>query len=94
MAQSKESRPEEFFKAQIRSMKKEINYLRKRVKQLENLINKDITQEVREVRKREKANTCKECGKGQLSEMEFVGRVFEVCDVCDFRRKIKALKRK
>lgn len=92
MAKQKESKPDEFFRSQIRSLKKENNYLRKRVRQLENLINEDIIEEVREVKK--KANICKECARGQLSELEIVGRVFEVCNVCDFRRKIKALKRK
>jgi hypothetical protein len=92
MSKSKEGRPEEFYKSQIRSLKKEVQYLRKRIKQLENFIGDPEKRERKEPIREE--NLCPECSKGTLTEVEFAGRMFEICYVCKFRRKIKALKRK
>ncbi len=35
-----------------------------------------------------KPKTCQECGKGTLSTFEIAGRVFEQCNICDYRKKI------
>lgn len=90
MAKPKEGRPEEFYKSQIRHLKKENSQLRKRIHQLENLITEPEL-EVEEI----KLPKCPKCNKHAIQEMEFVGRVFDVCQHCSYRSKIKkVLKRK
>jgi len=92
MSKSKEGRPEEFYKSQIRSLKKENNYLRKRIKQLENLVSEPEETEEEEINK---LPLCPKCDKHAIQEMEFVGRVFDVCQNCSYRSKVKkALKKK
>jgi len=94
MARSKEGKPREFYEGQIRSLKKENNYLRKRLKQLEHFIDEPEEKQVETSKVKVIDNQCPECRKGTLTEMEFSGRVFEVCFLCKYRKKIKALKKK
>lgn len=95
MARSKEARPREFFESQIRSLKKENSQLRKRIQQLENLIgDPEIKEDRKQTRIKVEENKCPSCAKGTITEMEFAGRVFEVCYLCKYRKKIKALKKK
>ena len=93
MSKSKEGRPEEFFKSQIRTLKKENNQLRKKVQQLQNQLGPKEERIAKEPKRKE--NLCPNCDRGTLEELEFVGRVFEVCNVCSYRSKVKkAFKRK
>ena len=95
MAKSKHSKPEEFYLGTIRSLKKENLYLRKRVQQLETLINEGPREKQPRTKKVvESENNCPGCARGTLQETEFAGRVFDVCFVCNYRSKLKKLLKK
>lgn len=93
MSKSKEGRPEEFYKSIIRSLKKENNQLRKKLQQLENQLG---PKEPREEKEQEfKLPKCPKCNQHAIEQMEFVGRIFDVCQHCSYRSKArKAFKRK
>jgi len=95
MSKSKEGRPEEFYKSMIRNLKKENSQLRKKLQKLENQLG---PKEPRERIKKEsefKLPECPKCNKHTIEEMEFVGRIFDVCQSCSYRSKArKAFKKK
>lgn len=93
MSKSKEGRPEEFYKSQIRSLKKENAQLRKKLQQLQNQL---VPKEPREEKEPEfKLPKCPKCNQAAIQEMEFVGRIFDVCQNCGYRSKArKAYKKK
>ena len=90
MPKHKESRPEEFYKAQIRNLKKENQQLRRKIKELENRLafTSDILPE--EVEESEKQK-CTHCNKGYFKELVIVDRLIKVCESCGFRTKAEKL---
>ena len=93
MPKNLESKPEEYFKAIIRHLKKENQALRRRVRELENRLaivpEEDL--DTSEVDYDIKGETCPECHKGIIIEITLVGRKFKKCDQCTYRTKaIKA----
>lgn len=93
MAKSKEAKEDEFYKSIIRSQKKEIKSLKQRIRQLEKFehLNNSSDEEDEPL---ERLKQCPECGKGFIKEMDLVGRLFEVCSLCDYRSKVKVMKRR
>jgi hypothetical protein len=81
---SKEGKPEEFYRGQIRSLKKEIKNLRHQIKHLERT-------EPRSPREPDeddiRLEECTQCGKGFLSVLNMVGRTFKTCNLCGWRSK-------
>jgi hypothetical protein len=98
MAKSKEGKGSEYYLGIIRKLKSENRNLKKRLKQLEkrehfyedneedddDIIELPVGEENEVYTKR-----CNECGKGMLKTFEIVGRVFETCETCGYRKKIK-----
>ncbi len=81
---SKEGRPEEFYKAQIRSLKKEVKSLRHQIKHL----SRTEPRSPKEPDEDEiKLEGCDACGKGFLSVLSMVGRTFKTCNLCGWRSK-------
>jgi len=71
--------------------------LRKEVKQLRRILEKHSpAQDVEEVTDSEdtvpkvytQTKECGECGKGTLRTFELVGRIFEECNLCHYRKKL------
>jgi hypothetical protein len=95
-------KPEEYHLGIIRSLKKENAQLRKRIKQLEALNNIQGTENpIKKPKKGKKPSiveesegNCPGCGKSDLNEIEFAGRIFEVCELCFYRQKKVMKKRK
>lgn len=94
MPKNRERNSDEFYKAKIRELSKEIRQLRKRIKELEK--HQYIPSQDEEMCKTEddtypkldKLKKCPNCGKGNLTTIDIIGRIFENCDVCDYRKKI------
>lgn len=94
-SKQKEGRDAEFFKGQIRELKSENRNLKKRIKKLERSEhNYNTPREKEEVIDDSMLNQCNECGKGFLKEIELVGRLFEVCSLCDHRKKLSYVKKR
>lgn len=92
MARSKEGKKDEFYLSQIRALKSENRNLKKKLKQLEKrehfyeddylpMGKENITYEP----------VCSECNKGRLETVTILDRVFEKCNICDYRTKTKRL---
>lgn len=89
MPKHRERNSDEFYKAQIRELKKEIRQLRQQLRQYEKY-QEPISQDDDDIIKDNEDTHfkfCGTCGKGKLKEIDIVGRIFEVCDVCGDRKK-------
>jgi regulator of replication initiation timing len=71
--------------------------LRKEVKQLRRMLEKQSpSQDVEESadsedtmpKIREEKKTCSSCGKGHIKMFEIIGKIFEECDTCEYRKKL------
>jgi predicted RNase H-like nuclease (RuvC/YqgF family) len=78
-----------------RELKATIRSLERRLKK----VDKDFRKEMEDVQKEHllekehsrsvpKGRKCEHCGKGHIIEIDIVGRKFESCDTCDYRKKI------
>lgn len=92
------SKDREHFLGQIRSLKKENLQLRRKVQQLENTLNEDPKEKPKRSTKPLKLSTpefnCPGCARANVQEIDFVGRIFDVCFICNYRSKVKVLKKK
>jgi predicted RNase H-like nuclease (RuvC/YqgF family) len=81
----------------VENLERENRNLRKKISQYKKLVsrsadilldnfenNKDL-----EIVKKEKIKFCSSCGKGEIKEIKFLDIVFEVCQLCKERKKIK-----
>jgi uncharacterized Fe-S radical SAM superfamily protein PflX len=88
MAKKQHSKPDEFHLETIRSQLKEIRKLNQEIKRLNKLLNyrqnKVTIKELKEV-----SNTCIECGRGILKQVEILDRIWEICELCGKRTRIK-----
>ena len=93
MPKKKERTEGEYYRGKIRELEKEIRQLQKHIKFLEKnqhyyediiLGDKDAAFE----ETTEKPICCPDCGKGTIKVINIIGRIFEECDTCHFRRKI------
>jgi len=87
MPKNREAKPDEYYKAIIRHMKKENAQLLRRIRELENhlAIVPEAELGPKEVDYDTKCEPCPDCGKGMLIEITVVGRVFKRCDTCAYR---------
>ena len=93
MPKKKDKNGEEFYRGKLREAEKQIRELQKSLKQLnkarhqfeDNLLNPEKEDAAPAPLRRK----CPSCGKGSLSELDFLGRKFDVCDTCDYRSKRK-----
>jgi len=90
---NKNSSSEEYYKGEIRKLKKEVRQLRKQVQQnthepreQDEEISGDSEDTIVEVKK---LQTCNECFKGKLIEFEFMGKIYGTCSTCGYRKKIQ-----
>jgi hypothetical protein len=96
MAKPKDAKTTEYYLGIIRDQAKQIRQLEKIVKSLRksaHLYN-DILSENEQLKEEDiplppKKKRCPECGKSDLIEFELIGRLFERCDLCGFRKKIE-----
>lgn len=85
----KNHKQEEFYLHQIRHLKKELKRKDQKIKQLE----KDLGYSQNKAEKLSKSrqtpdyNTCPDCGKGIIKEMDLGVKIYEVCSLCDYRKK-------
>lgn len=95
MGKNKEAKDSEYYKGIIRAQKKEIRALKQRNKQLERFEYNYNTPREREIEEPlERLEQCGKCGKGYIKELDLMGRIFEVCSLCDYRAKKKVFKKK
>lgn len=95
MSKPKHAKPEEYYLGQIREQEKVIKKLLQKIKQLE----KDLGYRQNNSPKKEKPPAtkpdCPDCARGYLREIELANRIFDVCDICKYRSKLKrALKKR
>ena len=91
MPKQRSKSPEEYYKGLLREANKQIRELQKELKQhkkqahmFEEFVD-DVANDVEIV---EKKKRCPDCGKGHLDIFEIIGRVFETCKLCGYRKKI------
>lgn len=96
MAKSKEGRPSEHYLAEIRKLRSENRNLKKRLKRLErkeHIFDEQDEEdtELQELPIGEAQQTlgCVECGKGQITTFEIMGKVYGTCSVCGDRKRLK-----
>jgi predicted nucleic acid-binding Zn ribbon protein len=78
---------EEFYRGKLREAQKQIRNLQRKVRELEK--SQHMYEEILfDEEPEEQPKTCPECGKGHLTTVDIVGRVFDKCDVCGYRKKI------
>jgi len=90
---NKNSSSEEYYKGEIRKLKKEVRQLRKQVQQnthepreQDTEISGDSEDTIVEVKK---LQDCLSCGKGKMIEFDIVGRTYGTCNICGERKKLK-----
>lgn len=92
MPKNRESKEPEYFKAIIRSQKKEIRQLQRQIKQLQKLLNYDQNK-MNDIKEdsipEEMSITCTVCGKGEVQIIDLLGRIYHSCKLCETRIKIK-----
>lgn len=76
-AKSRERKPSEYYKSIIRKLRAQLD---------------DANEELRLLRepkiiKEPKTPTCSHCGKGNLIEIDIIGRIFYKCDICNYKIK-------
>lgn len=89
---NKNSSSEEYYKGEIRKLKKEVKQLRKQVQQNSHEPreqDEDIASDSEDTIIVSKLKPCLNCGKGKLIEFELVGRVYGTCPICGHREKLK-----
>lgn len=88
MAKSKDKNELEHFRGEIRALQKENRALKKQLRQYEKYSQENTDDDIPELPK-SKNRYCFDCGKGIIKEFEVLGRYFEECNLCDYRKKIK-----
>jgi DNA repair exonuclease SbcCD ATPase subunit len=92
LPKKRERNEAEWYRAKVRELEKENKHLHRRIKELEKHAHMyEQGQELEEASDTEdtpRKRTCPDCGKGKLDVVSIVGRVFESCDLCDYRKKI------
>ncbi len=100
MPKKKDRSELEWLRGQLRELTKLNRQLKRRLRQLENHKNtydnytsqdEDLSEDSEETMPtnvRPVITYCDECGKGKLYTFELIGRLFEACDVCDYRKKV------
>lgn len=87
---------EEYYKGIIRELEKENKSLKRRVKELErkehfydDAQDEEISTDTEDTHPTffKPTRTCPDCGKGKLKEFELIGRHYEECQICEYRRK-------
>lgn len=93
MARSKDKDGVEFWRGKHREAIKEIRQLKKQLRYYQKLEYNSQDEEIATdsedtYPKKLQKKYCQECGKGELKTFEIIGRVYEHCSVCDFRKKL------
>ncbi len=95
MSKPKESKNVEFYLGQIRQLQKEnkqLNRIIKSLKKQQHLYHDNKLDDIDDVESEillpPKTKRCPDCCKSNLIEFELIGRKFERCDLCGFRKKI------
>lgn len=92
MPKRREKSPEEYWRGKWRESDKENRSLRKQLRQYEKYSqDEEIAADSEDTAPkniRPVIATCTECGKGHLRTFELIGKVFEECNSCNYRRKI------
>lgn len=87
----------EYLRGQLREAEKLNRQLRKRLKQLEDQKHfypsqdeevSTTTEDTKPKNIRPAIRTCPKCSEGKLREFELIGRTYEECDECEYRKKI------
>lgn len=96
MAKVKERSGEEFYRGKLREANKKIRQLERRIKDLErhaHIFIKDQDEEIEtdseDTYPKLDNKYCPDCGKGKIETIDIVGRIFETCPICKYRKKIK-----
>lgn len=93
MPKNREAKSDEFYKSIIRNQKAEIKRLKQQIRRLEKdlMLNVYEKEEIVEI---DEIHRCSECAKGELRQIELVGRLFEVCNLCNYRKRLNVKRRK
>ena len=93
MPKKRERNSDEFYRARIRELEKEIRSLQKRVKELEKFERAQDEEVITDTEdtyiELPKLNRCLDCGKGFMEEFELMGKVYGTCNICGNRKRIK-----
>lgn len=90
MPKRKESKAEEYHLGKIRELQKENRQLRQRIKQLEkyeNMLDKPLSSRYSDKTTSMKKLFCPICTKGELKTFNALGKYYEECTICDYRKK-------
>lgn len=90
MTKSKHSKPDEFFKEQLRHLRKELKRKDQEIRQLQKELGYQQNKSPKSARVKDEdpVPNCPACAKGFLSEVEFAGRNYIICPLCSFRKKV------
>jgi len=92
MPKRKERDGIEFYRGKVRELQKENIALKKQVRQLQKTehLYEDVILGNKDAAFEEKVYEphCIHCGKGRIKTLNILDRIFQECDVCDYRKKI------
>lgn len=87
---NKNRSPEEYYKGEIRKLKKEVRQLRKQLSQnTHEQSDEELSTDNEDTMVISKLQTCLECGKGKLIEFELMNKVWGTCNLCGDRKRLK-----
>lgn len=90
MAKKKDDSEIDRLEQQVRELKSINRSLMKRLKKVDRHY-KDVINEPAEPEQEKEGTkrTCPNCERGEITEVDLLGRIFERCSVCDWRSKTK-----
>ena len=94
MPKRRERNSDEFYRARIRELEKEVRSLQKRVKELEKYErSQDEPEPAGDTEDTfvdlPKLSVCGDCAKGLMVEFELMGKVYGTCSTCGHRKRLR-----
>jgi hypothetical protein len=86
---NKNRSPEEYYKGEIRKLKKEVRQLRKQLNQNTHEQSDEELASDSEDTMVTKLHTCMSCGKGKLIEFELMDKAWGTCNLCNERKRLR-----
>ena len=85
---NKNRSPEEYYKGEIRKLKKEVQQLRKQLSKRTHEQDEDIATDSEDTVVT-KLQTCDDCFKGKFIEFSIMDKIYGTCNICGHRKRLK-----
>ena len=86
-SKNKNRKPDEMLLGENRLYRKQVKKLQQEIKRLQKEAGYNQNKSPKVKEQEEPTPNCPDCARGFLSEVEFVGRIYVICPVCNYRKK-------